>query len=127
VLDGPTIADDLYNTGKLWGVNRVPADLVWSVGFPGSHRTVVAVIDTGIAWNHPDLRSNVVFATCLTSAPSCITYPSLSDHGTHVAGTIAAAFGGGAVIGVGPNLALASYNVFEDVPDCGICTYADSR
>jgi len=33
----------------------------------------------------------------------------------------------GAAIGVGPSLALASYNVFEDVPDCGLCTYSDSR
>ena len=126
-VNGPTTADELYNSGKLWGVNRVRADLVWSAGFTGSHRTVVAVIDTGIAWNHPDLRPNVVLATCVTSAPSCNPYPSLSDHGTHVAGTIAAAFDGGAAIGVGPNLGLASYNVFEDVPDCGICTYSDSR
>ncbi|MET0166476.1 MAG: S8 family serine peptidase [Vicinamibacterales bacterium] len=126
-LDGPTAADDLYNSGKLWGVNRVRADLAWSAGFTGSHRTVVAVIDSGIAWNHPDLQPNVVFATCITSSPPCIPYPWFSDHGTHVAGTIAGAFGGGSVIGVGPHLALASYNIFEFIPDCGFCSYVDSR
>jgi subtilisin family serine protease len=38
-----------------------------------------------------------------------------------VAGTVAAAFDGGGVIGVGPNLGIASYNVFEfyDFPDDG--------
>jgi subtilisin family serine protease len=34
-----------------------------------------------------------------------------------VAGTIAAAFGGGNAVGVGPNLGLANYNVFEIGPD----------
>jgi subtilisin family serine protease len=123
----PTSSDEFFNAGKLWGVNRVRADAAWNVGITGSHRTKVAVIDVGVAWNHPDLATNVVFATCYTVAPSCNPYPSLSDHGTHVAGTIASAFGGGGTIGVGPNLGLASYNVFEDIPDCGICSYADSR
>ena len=126
-LTGPTVADDLFNAGKVWGVNRVHADLAWRDGFTGSHRTVVAVIDTGIAWNHPDLRPNVTLAACFASTPSCLPYPAFSDHGTHVAGTIAAAFGGGGVVGVGPNLALASYNIYEAVPGCGLCAYADSR
>jgi subtilisin family serine protease len=126
VTAAPTIADEFFNSGKLWGITRVRANLAWNAGFTGSHRTVVAVIDTGIAWNHPDLQPNVVFATCYASAP-CVPYPSWSDHGTHVAGTIAAAFGGGAAVGVGPNLGLASYNVFEELPECGLCAFADSR
>ncbi len=126
-LSAPTVADDLYNGGLVWGVNRVKADQAWAAGITGSHNTVVAVIDTGIAWNHPDLAPNVVFAACVTSQPACNPYPSLSDHGTHVAGTIAAAFGGGRVVGVGPNLGLASYNTFEVIPGCGVCSYSDSR
>lgn len=126
-LSAPTATDDLYNVGLVWGVNRVNADQAWAAGITGSHSTVVAVIDTGIAWNHPDLAPNVVFAACFTSQPTCNPYPSLSDHGTHVAGTIAAAFGGGRVVGVGPNLALASYNTFESIPGCGTCSYSDSR
>ena len=120
-------ADTYYKDGLLWGVRRVHADLAWKVGFTGSHKTVVAVVDTGIAWNHPDLKPNVVLAKCFTSEATCNPYPSLSDHGTHVAGIIAGAFGGGAVVGVGPNLALASYNIFEYVDECGICSYEDSR
>jgi subtilisin family serine protease len=124
---GPTTADEFYRSGQLWGVSRVRAESAWDSGFAGSHRTVVAVIDTGIAWNHPDLSPNVVFAACDTAAPSCLAYPSLSGHGTHVAGTIAAAFGGGGAVGVGPRLGLASYNIFEEIPDCGVCSYTDSR
>jgi subtilisin family serine protease len=127
VLEGPTPADVYYNAGEVWGVDRVHAPAAWAAGYTGSHDTVVAVIDTGIAWNHPDLAPNVIFTTCIAAAPGCNPYPSLSYHGTHVAGTVAAAFDGGRVVGVGPNLALASYNTFEDIPGCGVCTYSDTR
>jgi subtilisin family serine protease len=89
------------------------------------------VIDTGIAWNHPDLAPNVVHHDCYSSSGICEDYPDASYddegyHGTLVAGIIAAAFGGGAVVGVGPDLGLASYKVFEQNPDCGFCAYDDS-
>jgi lantibiotic leader peptide-processing serine protease len=101
----------------LWGIARVNAPAAWEAGITGSHDTVVAVIDTGIASNHPDVGPNLVFNACYVSTGdhttgACIPYPSLSFHGTHVAGTVAANFGGG-VVGVGPNLGLANYNVFE--------------
>lgn len=120
---------------------------------------MVAVIDTGIAWNHKDLAPNVVYKDCYTTAGSyaegkCTLYPAAGEvcrppksvcdkppttlppealkalseackekyvpcvefnHGTHVAGTIAAAFGGEGFVGVGPNLGLASYKVSEVV------------
>lgn len=122
---GPTANDDLY--GIMWGLRRVRADQAWAAGITGSHDTVVAIIDTGIASNHPDLAPNLVFSACYTSEATCLPYPSLSDHGTHVAGTVAAVFGGGRVVGVGPNLGLAGYNVFENIPGCGVCAYSDSR
>lgn len=131
-LTAPTAADDLYNNGQVWGIDRVRAPEAWAAGHTGSHDTVVAVIDTGIAWNHPDLAPNVVYVDCYTSAGSfadgaCNPYPEYSDHGTHVAGTVAAAFDGGRVVGVAPNLGLAGYNTFEPIPDCGVCSYTDSR
>lgn len=131
-LTAPTAADDLYNTGRVWGVDRVRAPEAWAAGHTGSHNTVVAVIDTGIAWNHPDLAPNVVYVDCYTSLGSyadgaCNPYPEYSDHGTHVAGTVAASFDGGRVVGVAPNLGLAGYNTFEPIPGCGVCSYTDSR
>lgn len=135
--DAPTAADDLYNSGLVWGVERIHAPDAWAAGVTGSHDTTVAVIDTGIAWNHRDLTANVTHVACYTSAGAwvgpyasgapCNPYPSLSDHGTHVAGTVAAAFGGGRVVGVGPNLALAGYNTFESIPGCGVCAYSSTR
>jgi lantibiotic leader peptide-processing serine protease len=128
----PTAADDLFNAGLVWGVERVHAPEAWARGVTGSHNTVVAIIDTGIASNHPDLAPNIVHMDCFVSTGSqasgdCLAYPSLSDHGTHVAGTVAAAFGGGRVVGVGPNLGLAGYNTFELIAGCGVCTYSDVR
>lgn len=121
-LAGPTAADDLFPSQ--WHIRRVGADAAWPVT-AGSHRTVVAVIDAGIAPDHPDLAPNLVFATCFAVAPGCDPYPTPAvpgSHATRVAGVVAAAFGGGRAVGVGPGLGLASYKVYE--PDGNI--YADS-
>jgi lantibiotic leader peptide-processing serine protease len=114
VLAPPNAIPDppAFYWGYQWGVARVNAPAAWGRGFTGSHDTVVAIIDTGIASNHPDVGPNIVHEACFTVAPGCIPYPSLHFHGTHVAGTVAATFGYG-VVGVGPNLGLANYNVFE--------------
>lgn len=118
--------DELFDSGELWGIERVHAPEAWSFGHTGSHGTVLAVIDTGVAWNHPDLTPNVIDMQCFASV-ACNPYPGYSDHGTHVAGTAAAAFGGGAVVGVAPELSIASYNVFEPIAGCGVCAFSSSR
>lgn len=105
----------------LWGIARVNAPAVWQSFTTGSHDTIVAVIDTGIASNHPDVAPNLVFNACFVSGGdhitgACTPYPSLSFHGTHVAATVAGNFGGG-VVGVGPDLGVANYNVFEKMGD----------
>lgn len=125
--ESPTVDDEYFNNGWLWGIDRVHAPEAWANGHTGSHNTVVAVIDTGVAWNHPDLGPNMVDAQCFTSVMPCNPYPSLSNHGTHVAGTIAAAFGQLAIVGVAPDAGIAGYNVFEPIEDCGTCAYSDSR
>jgi len=165
IEEGPTDADVHYDYGNgiLWGINRVHAPDAWKVkchpdrkGCTGSHQTVVAVIDTGIAWNHPDLAPNVIDKKCYRYVKeegetpahvddSCDPYPAAGEicsplpfpppgrvpclefnHGTHVAGTIAAAFGGGGYVGVGPNLALVSYKVSQVDPDLGkLVAYPD--
>ena len=122
-----TSADDFFARYQ-WNIRRVKADKAWRIT-RGSHRTTVAVIDTGVAWNHPDLKENVVHAACFTSAGSCTwksaarscpcsPYPDLDPHGTAVSSIIAASSGGGRMVGVGPGLGIASYNVFEMIaPD----------
>ena len=125
---------DLSDAGLLWGIDRVHAPDAWANGQTGDG-AVVGIIDTGVAWNHPDLTGNVISARCFTSAGTdggdftigdCNPYPEYSDHGTHTAGTAAASFGG-RIVGVAPEAKIASYNVFEPIVGCGVCAYSDSR
>ena len=139
LLLAPTAVDDLYAAGLVWGVQRVNAPAAWAQGaaYTGEG-AVVGILDTGIASNHPDLGANIVFNSCFSSSGDvigrtwqagdpCNPYPSASDHGTHVAGTVAAQFGGGRVVGVAPNASLANYNVFEVIPGLGVRSYTSSR
>lgn len=75
----------------------------------GNHDTVVAVIDSGFDFSHPDLAANVDLAGSKTFVPGTTDAWDGNGHGTHVAGAIAA---NGKVVGVGPNLKLRAYRVF---------------
>src|SRR5207247_4020577 len=113
---------DILDVASQGHCRRMRADLAWAITtvIPKTGpKIVVAVIDNGVARNHPDLSPNVVFTGCFWSRspePGCRTYPNAptvaASHGTFDAGIIAAAFGHGRTVGVGPNLGLASYNVF---------------
>ncbi|MGW8267376.1 MAG: S8 family peptidase [Longimicrobiales bacterium] len=111
-LTEPTPTDTYYQYYQ-WHIRRVGADQAWAAGATGSHGTVVAIIDTGVDATHPDLAPNVVFRACMQLGGPCPDDLLTSGHGTHVAGLVGAAFGGGRAIGVGPNLGLAGYQVFE--------------
>jgi hypothetical protein len=85
------------------------------------HKAVVGVIDSGIDKNHPDLKANFVGGQNFVPAggykgnlpvekgdPTNVT--DTNGHGTHVAGSIAA---NGKVKGVGPDLGLRAYRIFD--------------
>ncbi|MBI5457961.1 S8 family serine peptidase [Candidatus Kaiserbacteria bacterium] len=72
----------------------------------------VAVIDTGIYVNHPDLKANVLGGkNCISSNKSA--YIDQNGHGTHVAGTIAALDNGQGVVGVAPAAKLWAIRVLD--------------
>jgi subtilisin family serine protease len=79
----------------------------------GSPSVVVGDIDTGTDYNHPDLAPNVDFAdsvSCLGGVPNGAPAAWLDEagHGTHTAGTILAADNAFGIIGVAPNVKLAT-------------------
>ncbi|MFC8278345.1 S8 family serine peptidase [Streptomyces sp. NPDC057271] len=85
----------------------------------GSRNVTVGVIDTGVDDTHPDLAPNFdakASANCVTGKPditpgSWRPNPGESDHGTHVAGTIAAAKNGTGITGVAPGVKVSGIKV----------------
>jgi len=92
-----------------WGVPVVRADQVWPV--TRGEGINVAVLDTGVDWNHPDLKDAYVGGINILDE----TKLPIDDnkHGTHVAGIIAAAQNGFGVVGVAPGVKLWNVKVLD--------------
>src|SRR5437764_5389706 len=78
----------------------------------GSSAVLVGDIDTGLDFHHPDVAQNVDAANsvnCTSGAPVPGAAAANDDngHGTHTAGTIAAAANGFGIVGVAPNVHIA--------------------
>lgn len=101
-----------------WDLPAIKADKAHQKTL-GSRNVTVAVIDTGVDDTHPDLAPNfdrAASASCVSGAPDTTDgawRPAAgeSDHGTHVAGTIAAAKNGIGVTGVAPGVKVAGIKV----------------
>jgi subtilisin len=102
------------------GITRIFADDNPNIGINGSDDwrvdVDVAVIDTGVDFQHPDL--NVVGGVnCSGGSPfkySCSTGGDDDHyHGTHVAGTIAAIDNGAGVVGVAPGARIWAVKVLN--------------
>ena len=91
------------------GVRRIEAATTTSVS--GVSGVGVAIIDTGIDASHPDLAGHV------STGKNCIGSGTSTDddngHGTHVAGTVAAANNGSGVVGVAPGTTLYPVKVLD--------------
>jgi subtilisin len=96
---------ELDNT---WGVKKIGAGAVHNAGFFGAGVNV-AIIDSGIDKNHPDLNANVVGGYDFVNSDN----DPMDDngHGTHVAGTVAAEDDGLGVVGVAPSAKLYALKV----------------
>lgn len=70
-----------------WGVGRIDADVTHSQGDTGAN-SHVAVIDTGIDADHPDLGANLGIGWNFVAGSS--DWDDDNGHGTHVAGTVGA-------------------------------------
>ena len=95
-----------------WDMDQINAPAARAIN-GGSPSVTVGDIDTGIDYTHPDLAANVDFGKSV----SCIggvqdTTPAAwkddHGHGTHTAGTIAAAKNGIGIVGVAPNVKIAA-------------------
>lgn len=99
-----------------WGHNAVRAQQAWPNGVRGQG-VRVAVLDGGFDLDHPDLAPNINLALSANFVPGeTLQYglPDTFSHGSHVAGTIAAAQNDFGIIGVAPDAELVLVKVLSD-------------
>ena len=106
--DGEVFAIDEYDTA--WGVARIGSASLHASGVRGAG-VKVAVIDTGIAYTHPDLAANYAGGRDFVNNDNDPNDDN--NHGSHVAGTIAAVLDGNGVVGVAPSARLYGVKVLN--------------
>lgn len=108
-----------------WNLKMINVPNVWDIYFPilgdavFGYGVVVAVLDTGIDYNHRELRGKVVYCinTVGTRLYRGINLRNCADrngHGTHVAGIIAASLDNYRVAGVVPKVRLIAVKALSD-------------
>lgn len=122
-----------YGSAYDWGLNEIGAPESWASGFRGQGVTV-AVIDTGVDLDHPDLVENLYVNTGEIAgngidddgngyiddlhgfdfADNDSDPDDVHGHGTHVAGTIAAVENGFGATGVAPDATILPVKVLGD-------------
>ena len=136
------------NKGLLWGLDNTgqsvngvsgtsDADIdspeAWTISeATTSASVIVAIIDSGVAYNHPDLLNNMWDGTnckdengnIMGSCNHGYDYenndktplPTSSSHGTHIAGTIAAVKNNSkGIVGVAPNAKIMAIKYSDDI------------
>ncbi len=102
----------------VWALNNIGIQSAWNIN-SGSEDVSVAIIDSGIEYNHIDLSSNVDLQNCFdfyTNSNNSNSILDYAGHGTHVAGIIGATGVGNVNIkGVCQNVNLISYKVMSAV------------
>ncbi|MFD8984116.1 S8 family serine peptidase, partial [Streptomyces sp. NPDC059564] len=98
-------------------MSQIKADQAWAVT-TGSPSVKVGILDTGVDDQHQDLAPNFNAAdsvSCAYGKPDTRTgaWRDVDTHGTHVAGTIAAAKNGKGVVGVAPGVKISAVRVAE--------------
>ena len=112
---------------KLWGMDMIKAGQAHKVQ-SGDKRVTVGIMDTGVDASHPDIAPNFnhkLSRNFVTDIPdidgpceveSCVDPAGVDEggHGTHVAGTVAAAKNGIGVSGVAPDVSIVNVRAGQD-------------
>ncbi|GBD19730.1 Thermophilic serine proteinase [bacterium HR28] len=97
-----------------WYVDFVQARQAWQMVGPG-RGTIIAVVDDGIDVSHPDLQGKIVDFVIAPGISPLAANPSDGRHGTHVAGTAAAATNNGiGVAGICPTCRILAIRAYSD-------------
>lgn len=93
-----------------WGLKTVGAEVAWTK--TKGNGIKVAVLDTGIDTDHPDLAQNIKAYADFTGSKYGVE--DIQGHGTHVAGIIAGSMNGRGMVGVAPEAELYVAKVLGD-------------
>jgi subtilisin family serine protease len=113
-----------------WDMTQIHAPEAQAIN-PGSQTVLVGDIDTGLDFTHPDIAPNYDAANS-ADCESGVAQPlaagnDANGHGTHTAGTIAAAANGIGIVGVAPNVKIAGIKSSNDdgffFPEMVVCSF----
>ncbi len=130
VVNTPAPGSDPLS-GLQWDMVQIHAPEARAIN-GGSPSVIVGDIDTGLDFTHPDLAPNVDFAasvSCIGGVPNTSPSAWMDDngHGTHTAGTIAAAKNGIGIVGVAPNVKIAGIKAGDAAgfffPEAVVCAF----
>ena len=130
LLNSP-VADSDPLSGLQWDMRQIHTPGAHAIT-GGSPTVLVGDLDSGLDYTHPDLAANVDFgnsASCIGGVPNQnpAAWDDDNGHGTHTAGTIAAATNGVGIVGVAPNVRIAAVKVGNPdgffYPEAVICAF----
>lgn len=104
--------NDTYFSSQQWGPQKVQAPAAWDVTRSSSD-TWIAIIDTGVQYDHPDLAGKVVRGYDFVD-DDWDPYDG-NGHGTHCAGIAAAVTNNGrGIAGMAPNATIYAVRVLNN-------------
>jgi thermitase len=116
VLNEPYIA-------KQWALQTIGITEIWRVT-KGNPDILVAILDTGIDDNHPELVGKVAMSVDLTGD---MTPDDANGHGTHIAGIITAESDNNiGIAGIAPRCRLINVKVADDKGRCQAAVVAEA-
>jgi thermitase len=106
------IPNDPAFSSQQWGPQKIQAPQAWDVT-RGSSAVKIAVVDTGVQDNHPDLQGKVINGWDFVQDDA--TPQDGNGHGTHVAGIAAAVTNNGeGIAGMAPDAKILAVRVLNN-------------
>jgi subtilisin family serine protease len=117
-------ADPLYS--ELYGLKKMDCEKAWD--YTSGKEVIVAVIDTGVDYNHPDLKNNMWVDSAgnhgYNFSEDNNNPMDYHSHGTHVSGTIASTGNNSiGIVGVAFNAKIMAVKIFPNAVDT-VCSKA---
>jgi len=116
-----SIGDNESYFAYLWNMRAINAPAAWDAGYTGEGARVF-ILDAGIDADNPELSPNLnqeLSASFVPEEEFYVRNGKFFNHGTHVAGIIAAADNSWGVIGVAPNAEIVAVKVLSEYTGSG--------